>query len=174
MTGSKFFALFLFCVGAPLALAKLSLHQGWFSQEDTNNKGEWVKDGLQVPLPSPKEPGVDWYLVYIESGDCLKTCEQALYTLQQLYTGLGRKQLKLKTLISSAVKPVQLNSYAALDWSEPSDSLVPFNNKILLLNEDGLALLQYPATEDMSAMIAVARDIRSDLNRLMNFDRGGL
>lgn len=174
MTGSKFFALFLFCVGAPLALAKLSLHQGWFSQDDTNNKGEWIKDGVQVPLPTPKEAEVDWYLVYVESEDCQKTCEQALYTLQQLYTGLGRKQLKLKTLIFSAVKPAQLNNYAALGWSEPADALVSFNNKILLLNKDGLALLQYPATEDMSAMITVARDIRSDLNRLMNFDRGGL
>jgi hypothetical protein len=52
--------------------------------------------------------------------------------------------------------------------------LASFNNQILLLNKDGLALLQYSATEDMTAMIAVAQDIRSDLNRLMNYDRGGL
>jgi hypothetical protein len=52
--------------------------------------------------------------------------------------------------------------------------LASFDNQILLVNEDGLALLQYSVTEDVPGMIAVARDIRSDLNRLMNYDRGGL
>lgn len=174
MTGSKFFALFLFCVGAPLALAKLSLQQGWFSDGETNNKGKWVKDEVRVSLPNPGDAGVDWYLVYVAGDDCHKTCEQALYTLQQLHTGLGRKQVKLKTLVSSATKPPHLDNYAALNWIESSTSLETFNNKILLLNEDGLALLQYDTAEQMETMITLARDIRSDLNRLMNYDRGGL
>jgi hypothetical protein len=172
MTGRKFFALFLFCVGAPLALAKLSLHQGWFSQGETNNKGKWVNDEVRVPIG--KEVEADWYLVYVESGQCQKACEQALYVMQQLYTGLGRKQLKVQILVSAAEKPLQLANYAEIDWIEPKDSLASFNNQILLLNEDGLALLQYSVSEDMPAMIAIAKDIRSDLNRLMNYDRGGL
>lgn len=189
MTSGKFFALFLLCIGAPLALAKLSLDQGWFSQVNTNNKGQWLSHEVRAIFPVSSMVSdttlalvKEWHLVYVSTEKCSHQCEQALVTLQQLYTGLGRKQQKLQTLVAAPVAPPGLDHYPVVEWMPLAPALAAFDQQILLFNQEGLALLQYPLSRDVAHkdiagihdMALTARDIRSDLLRLMNYDRGGL
>ena len=170
MTKGKFFALFLLCTGAPLALAKLSLEQGWFSQNHTNNKGLWLEREIHLSLPVA-DPAVDWHLLYVQGAACEQSCEKILYSLQQLYTGLGRKQQQVSPLVAAPQAPVSLSHYAALSWVPLPESLRDFDQQVLLLNRDGLVLLRYPLNGELPQL---AKDIRTDLLRLMNYDRGGL
>lgn len=173
MSSRKFLFLFFLCCGLPLAAAKLYLESGWFTQSETNNKGQWLKQDVQL-LQANSNESRHWHLVYVQAGDCAQLCEHALYTLNQLYTGFGRKQVNIKPLVLSNNKLTQLSQFPSLNWQQESQSLAELQNTIVIVNQQGLALLSYPLTDDFNQMAKTAKDIRTDLIRLMSYDRGGV
>jgi hypothetical protein len=152
---------------------------GWFSQGG-NNKGQWLQHEIQL-LPdaslSAKENSVSsnvhWHLVYVQAAACDQACEQALYTLQQLYSGMGRKQLKIKPLVMAAQEPAQLKQFPAIGWQSEQSVATELQNQIVIVNQRGLVLLRYPVADSPEHMRDLARDIRTDLLRLINYDRSG-
>lgn len=179
MSSRKFFMLFIVCAAVPLLAAQLSLSLGWFSQ-DGNNKGQWLQHEIQL-LPdanyseknNPAGNMVHWHLVYVQAQVCDQQCEQALFTLQQLYAGMGRKQLKIKPLVMAQREPVQLNKFPAIAWQPEELAANELQNQIVIVNQRGLVLLRYPVDGNPEHMRDLARDIRTDLLRLINYDRSG-
>ncbi len=179
MNSQKFFMSFIACAAVPLVAAQLSLSMGWFSQGG-NNKGQWLQHEIQL-LPdtfdtvqnNPADNSVHWHLVYVQATVCDQECEQALFTLQQLYAGMGRKQLKIKTLVMAAQQPVQLKQFPALSWQPEQSVVTELHNHIVIVNQRGLVLLRYPVDGNPEHMRDLARDIRTDLLRLINYDRSG-
>jgi hypothetical protein len=175
MKARKFLILFVVSALVPLALAKLSLSMGWF-QDKTVNKGEWVESGLPL-LANPASGKVHWHLAYITKNECDQTCELALQTLQQLYVGLGRKQTKIKLLLiaeanSTATKPTKLQELPQFEWVSTQTEITALEKHFVIMNQQGMALLRYKAAATPDDMSRVAKDIRTDLLRLMNYDRG--
>lgn len=171
MTSRKFFSLFLLCALVPLSAAKLSLAMGWFSHHAVN-KGYWLEHEIEL-LPNAEANAAAWRLVYVAPETCAQACQQALYSLQQLYTGLGRKQLQIQPLVMAPQTPQGLHEFSALHWLEKNILAQQLQNQIVIVNRDGLALLRYPVSEDAQQMQHIAKDIRTDLLRLMNYDRSG-
>lgn len=179
MNSRKFFMLFIACAAVPLVVAQLSLSMGWFSQGG-NNKGQWLQHEIQL-LPDASHAGQDnpasnsvhWHLVYVQARDCDQQCEQALFTLQQLYSGMGRKQLKVKPLVMAQQQPVQLKQFPAISWQPEQSVANELQNQIVIVNQRGLVLLRYPVADSPEHMRDLARDIRTDLLRLINYDRSG-
>lgn len=178
MTARKFFIIFIACAAVPLVAAQLCLSMGWFSQGSTN-KGEWMQHDVQLLSTASSESEnllneqVHWHLVYVQPDDCKQECEQALFTLQQLYAGMGRKQLKIKPSIMAQQKPIQLNQFPAVEWLPEPAVAAELKNQIVIVNQRGLVLLRYPVATDAEHMNALAKDIRTDLLRLINYDRSG-
>jgi len=179
MNSRKFFILFIACAVVPLIAAQLSLSMGWFSQGG-NNKGQWLQHEIQL-LPDASHLANDnsvsnkvhWHLVYVQTAVCGQECEQALFTLQQLYAGMGRKQLKIKTLVMAAQEPAQLKQFPALGWQPEQSTAAELQDHIVIVNQRGLVLLRYPVDGNPEHMRDLARDIRTDLLRLINYDRSG-
>ncbi len=171
MTSRKFFSLFLLCALVPLAAAKLSLAMGWFSQHAVN-KGQWLDHELEL-LPDADVTTAAWRLVYVAPESCANDCQQTLYSLQQLYTGLGRKQINIQPLVMAKATPEILSEFSAIHWLETNSLARELQNQIVIVNRDGIALLRYPVSEDAQQMQHIASDIRTDLLRLMNYDRSG-
>ena len=184
MNSRTFFLLFCLCAIVPLAAAKLSLTMGWFSHSGTN-KGIWMEKEIQLLPDMTNLQGntfysaeVHWRLVYVQAEICDTYCEQALLTLQQLYSGLGRKQLKIKPLLlappqSNVKQTAQLQQWPNIDW-QPASFVVPeLQNHIVIVNQRGLVLLRYPITASPEQMRDLAKDIRTDLLHLINYDRSG-
>lgn len=176
MTSRKFFSLFLLCALVPLAAAKLSLAMGWFSHGAVN-KGYWLEREIEL-LPDADLHGAAWRLVYIAPENCAQSCEQALYGLQQLYTGLGRKQVNIQPLVIANNRPVALGKFSAIVWQSPENNLNKdvtdeLHDQIVIVNRDGLALLRYPINSNVAHMEIITKDIRTDLLRLLNYDRKG-
>nr|WP_324259787.1 hypothetical protein [Cellvibrio fontiphilus] len=171
MNSRKFFSLFLLCALIPLAAAKLSLAMGWFSHHAVN-KGYWLEREIEL-LPDAEANAAAWRLVYVAPESCTAECQQALYSLQQLYTGLGRKQLKMQPLVMAQQTPDVLREFSSIHWLEKNILARELQNQIVIVNRDGLALLRYPVSEDSQHMQHIAKDIRTDLLRLMNYDRSG-
>ncbi|HCS65780.1 MAG TPA: hypothetical protein DIW64_17900 [Cellvibrio sp.] len=172
MTSRKFFALFIGCALVPLVAAKASLEMGLFSQTSVN-KGEWLEHEIQLlPAASPMAP--HWRLVYVRTSNCNHECDQALHAMQQLYTGLGRKQLNIEPLFLSAKAVPELNQFPAINALVDTQPQIELDNQIVIVNQRGLVLLRYPVSGDGEQMKNVAKDIRTDLLRLMNYDRNGV
>lgn len=179
MSSRKFFAWFFICAAVPLFAAQASLLLGWFSQASTN-KGEWLQHEILL-LPHKEnaaqenvlDNNVHWHLVYVQPAHCEQQCEQALFTLQQLYAGMGRKQLKIKPLIMAQHQPEQLNKFPAIGWQAGGDIANELQNQIVIVNQRGLVLLRYPVDGNPDHMRDLAKNIRTDLLRLINYDRSG-
>tara|TARA_R100000656_G_scaffold124303_2_gene102200 strand:- start:397 stop:915 length:519 start_codon:yes stop_codon:yes gene_type:complete len=169
MTSRKFFTLFIACALVPLLAAKVSLAMGWFSHSSIN-KGEWLERDIQL-LPVASSTAAHWRLVYVRAADCNQECEQALHTLQQLYTGLGRKQINLEPLFLASTQRVGLTQFPAVNLLVGSQSQPELENQIVIVNQNGLVLLRYSVFADVEQMKNIAKDIRADLLRLMNYDR---
>ncbi len=171
LSKSTFLLLFILCCSLPFIAAKLVLEFGWFNS-DTSNKGQWLNKEIQL-LPADERTQLHWHLVYVQASECDANCEVALYLMQQLYIGLGRKQDEINTLIVAERAPAQLVKFSHIKWQAPVTSAPELQNHILIVNQKGLVLLRYPVTTDSDDMLVVGKGIRTDLLRLMNYDRVG-
>src|SRR6187200_822866 len=104
-TNKFFFVLFFICCSLPFIAAKLALEFSWFTAGVTN-KGQWLEDSVQLFPATYKQQ--HWQLVYVPTQKCNSSCELALYTLQQIYTGFGRQQDQLNLLVVADHAPSQL------------------------------------------------------------------
>jgi hypothetical protein len=168
----SFLLLFFVCCSLPFIAAKLALSFAWFPAGVTN-KGQWLERDVQL-LKTSNNAQEHWHLVYVQAQECDALCELSLYGLQQIYSGLGRQQNQISAVIIAANSPPQLSRFPALKWQSPSTSLSGFQNHVFIVNQDGLALLRYPVINDKQSLLVIAKDIRTDLRRLMNYDRSSL
>jgi hypothetical protein len=161
-----FFALFALCCLLPFIAAKFALSLRLFSP-GVSNKGSWIEQELRLPHPN----GL-WQLLYVQRGQCDRFCELELYSLQQLYTGLGAKREQVSVGLLALQAPAELVRYPALRW-QSSIAAVPqkFNGQLLLVNRQGQVLLHYDAVANQQDAMITAKKIRADLLRLLAFDR---
>ncbi|PUA28903.1 MAG: hypothetical protein B0W54_10880 [Cellvibrio sp. 79] len=177
MTGKRFFLLFFLCAFVPLAAAKLSLSYGWFNKSAAN-KGQWLEHEIKL-IPAIANGDMHWSIAYVTTKTCESNCVEALNLLQQLYTGLGRKQLGVQALLvttdASNVDIVKQFSPAIKTEVARKNmelQLATLQQHFVIINQQGVALLQYSTTEKLP--VPIAADIRSDLLRLLNYDRSRL
>lgn len=165
----KFLLWFFLCCSLPLVAAKLAVEFSWFTG-GINNKGQWLEQEIQLLSVSP---GPHWYLVYIPAHECDLSCEGSLSLLQQIHLSFGRQQQEIVPLILAAKAPPQLGYFPSLTWRAASAQSADLHNQIFIVNRKGIAILRYPAARDQQQMLSVGKDIRTDLRRLLAYDRGG-
>ncbi len=189
MSGRRFFLLFFLCAVVPFAAAKLSLSYGWFDSGATN-KGQWLEQEVQL-IPALALGDMHWTIAYVTANQCEKNCLETIGLLQQLYTGLGRKQLGAQALFitTNASNPglirqqfpaikTTLITHSNTDnkMSEKNtisvEQLQLLEHHFVIINQHGLVLLRYPISAKAPAQVAA--DVRSDLLRLINYDRSRL
>lgn len=167
MNKNKFLLLFLLCCGLPLLAAKVVLAMGWYNGGASSN-GQWQQSDVFL-LDATKDQA-HWRLAVTSNAQCNEHCLQALFTLKQLYIGLGRKQDQVQpVLISQQAVP---DDYAMFVLSAPRQAVpAALEQRILLIDQQGLVLLSYPMPEAESEMALTAKAIRKDLLKLLNYDR---
>ncbi|MDF3126942.1 hypothetical protein [Rheinheimera sp. 1928-s] len=164
MAKKKFLVLFLLCSLLPLAFAQAFLSLGWFGSA-TTNKGQWLKEEI-ILLPAASGD-VHWRLVYVTNeAECTTLCQNAHYGMQQVYTALGRKQQHLDLWQTGGNKP------QVLQWQPLPAGVDSLQQKLVLVDMHGLALMTYPVAEDKTQMVQTGKAILTDLNKLLKYDRG--
>ncbi len=183
MKSRNFFLLFSLCALVPVAAAKLSLSMGLFAAGATN-KGLWLAQEIKL-IPALEQGDLHWTVAYVSARDCTPACENSLAVLQQLYTGLGRKQLGVQVAyitgneISSTNLELRFPALKMISVVEEIHSanidrskLELLDDQFVIINQQGVALLRYPLVD--ASVPRVAADVRSDLLRLFNYDRSRL
>lgn len=164
MAKKKFLVLFLLCSLLPLAFAQAFLSLGWFGNA-TTNKGQWLDE--EVILLPAASGDVHWRLVYVTNeAECKTLCQNAHYGMQQVYTALGRKQQHLDLWQSGGEQPEKLQ------WQANPVGAEALQQKLVLVDLNGLALMTYPVAEDKTQMVQTGKAILTDLNKLLKYDRG--
>lgn len=166
----------------PVILAKLALDGDWFNKGVTNN-GDLLSTPLDFDLLHPKREK-KWYLTYISSRPCLNQCENALYSLSQIWTALGRKQDRVTTAIM-LTDEAQRNIARRLEGS-PKLQFVPVSTEqvtnafgktdvegIYIVDALGNVILTYPLHGDKQEAVLASRDILSDMRKLLKLSRIG-
>ncbi|GAC17960.1 hypothetical protein [Paraglaciecola arctica] len=167
----------------PVILAKFALDNGWFNQAVTN-KGELLTPPvdmrvLQISTQQPK-----WKLLYVLPEICALECENALYSIAQVHSALGKESDRAEVVVITHEKSnlVQL----ALLKDKQNIRLLNTNLKSLqqVFKEnttDGIfiadtldnVILRYPLQIDQEQAILHSRDILSDMRKVLKLSHIG-
>ena len=143
------------------------LSNGWFSA-GVNSQGEWLAKEVHL-LPPGKATDPHWRLVYLAPQQCLQDCMYTIDLMQKIHLALGRKQQQL-ALVGLAEQPISALP-SALTQHQGSAQGLPVGQLVLVENQ-GLALLQYAVPVDMQQRLLTGKAVMTDLKKLMNYDRG--
>lgn len=174
-----FVAVFLL----PVILAKLALDNGWFNQAATN-KGELLTPPVDMSVLASSETEPKWKLLYVLPEVCQSECENALYSIAQVRSALGKEsdRAEVVVVVHENSNLTQLNQLQ----KKPNVRLLKVNLKSLQqvfkdTNTDGIfiadtldnVILRYPLQQKQEQAVLHSRDILSDMRKVLKLSRIG-
>lgn len=166
----------------PVVLAKFALDNDWFNKASTN-KGELLTPSLDLsPITTDLEP--NWRLLYVMPEQCAEKCENALYSLSQIWLALGKESDRvtsnvLFTEISDNAKRAELQDQDTLKMLITDRQIVSkvfkdvSTDGIFLVDTLGNIILRYQTPQEKQTAVMQSRDILADLKKLLKLSRIG-
>lgn len=178
--------MLLFCAVflLPVILAKLALDNDWFNQAATN-KGQLLSPSVDMSvLQTTEQLEPRWKLLYVLPEVCAVECENALYSISQVRSALGKESDRAEVVVITHEKsnPTQL---ALLKQKQNIRFL---NTRLKSLQQvfkdnstDGIfiadtldnVILRYPLHVDKEQAVLHSRDILSDMRKVLKLSRIG-
>ena len=163
----------------PLVFAKLVLGLGWYTP-GVSNKGNLLEPPIEISSTENALLPPQWRIATVVPETCAEACEHALYVLSQSFHAMGRMQ--------NRVAPVGIQAEERLSQPAlPADSTLTFitlpeaveslqdipANSLLIIDPLGNVVMWYEGSEDRQEMIMQARDLLSDLKKMLKMSRVG-
>ncbi len=164
----------------PVLLAKLALEFDFFNKSSTN-KGQLVSAELNFSEVYQLDT-VKWQLLYIHQGQCDSLCENALYSLSQVWSALGKRRDRVQSVVLHQPNDSmqdKLAQFPVIYPVEVTPAIIQHNVSkqqepgIYIVDTLSNAVLYYPVAEDKSVAVMMARDMLSDLKKLLKLSRIG-
>lgn len=166
----------------PVVLAKFALEQDWFNRGATN-KGELLDPALDFSAALEELPP-KWRLVYVMPAQCDAACENAIYSIQQVWQALGRETDRTQALIlltansdPTVIDKVQAEEKLSVHRISENSVNKLFKgtqgNGIFVVDTLNNAMLRYPVRADKQAAVMDSRDMLSDVKKLLKLSRIG-
>ena len=164
----------------PVVLAKFALEFDYFNRAVTN-KGMLLTPPLNVSsLYSLEKP--QWQLVYFHEGQCGSRCDNALYSISQVWSALGKRRERATSMVvwSDTTDFAQrLEQYPTLTPIRVArDAITDLQARgaetgIYIVDTQRNAVLYYPTVAEREVAVMQARDMLSDLRKLLKLSRIG-
>jgi hypothetical protein len=168
----------------PVILAKLALNNGWFN-EGATNKGQLLDPIIEAGdlfIITGEEP--HWRLAYIVPDVCNEACENAIFSISQVRTAVGRAMSRVDAVFivtgtsdPKAVTNLEVNDFGKLLKADINNVNNLFqqtgNNGIFLVDTLGNVVLKFNTTLEREQAIMDSRDILADLRKLLKLSRIG-
>ncbi|ALT00085.1 hypothetical protein [Lacimicrobium alkaliphilum] len=176
----KMMLLVLLAFLLPVILAKLALEFDWFNKAATN-KGELLE-------PAPDLSALDshnkWRILYRLPEQCDTVCDNALYSINQVWMALGREQHRaepvvLVTELSDKARQDKLSDDSAIRLVNVKAEQISAVFKaratdgIFLVDTLNNVILHYPVAEQKQQAVLDSRNILADLRKLLKLSRIG-
>lgn len=166
----------------PVILAYTALKFDWFNKAATN-RGELIQPVIEASMLL-EDSGANWHLLYIIPKVCDTACENALYSVQQIYVATGKESDRVQALflftensaIDAVNKAKEIPGALVLQKEQ-----IKLNNVFKNVGVDSIfisdtlhnVVLKYPVTADKQQTIMDSRDILADLKKLLKLSRIG-
>jgi hypothetical protein len=167
----------------PVLLAKLALDNGWFNQAATN-KGELLAPAIDMSGLRTSDQEPKWKLLYVLPETCALECKNALYSIAQVHSALGKKSDRAEVVV--IVHEKSNSAQLTLIKAQRNIRLLTTDLKSLqqIFKEnstDGIfiadtldnVILRYPLQIDQEQAILHSRDILSDMRKVLKLSRIG-
>ena len=167
----------------PVLLAKLALDNDWFNQAATN-KGELISPPVDMSVLQVTQQEPKWKLLYVLPEVCAIECENALYSIAQVYSALGKDSDRAEVVVIIHEK----SNSAQLLLLKEKRNIRLFNTNLKSLQQvfkenstDGIyvadtldnVILRYPLQLDRQQAILHSRDILADMRKVLKLSRIG-
>jgi hypothetical protein len=167
----------------PVLLAKLALDNGWFNQAATN-KGELISPPVDMTTLQTTQQEPKWKLIYVLPEICAVECENALYSIAQVRSALGKESDRAEVVVIIHEK----SNLAQLTLLKEKTNIRLLTTDLKSLQQvfkenptDGIfiadtldnVILRYPLHIDKEQAILHSRDILSDMRKVLKLSRIG-
>ncbi|AGH47510.1 hypothetical protein [Paraglaciecola psychrophila] len=167
----------------PVLLAKLALDNGWFNQAATN-KGELLSPIVDMSELRTSDQDPKWKLLYVLPEVCTVECENALYSISQVRSALGKESDRAEIVVITHEK----SNIAQLALLKEKQNIRLLNANLKSLQQmfedestdaifiaDTLdnIILRYPLQLDKKQAVLHSRDILSDMRKVLKLSRIG-
>jgi hypothetical protein len=167
----------------PVLLAKLALDNGWFNQAATN-KGELISPPVDMTTLQTTQQEPKWKLIYVLPEICAVDCENALYSIAQVRSALGKESDRAEVVVIIHEK----SNLAQLTLLKEKTNIRLLTTDLKSLQQvfkenptDGIfiadtldnVILRYPLHIDKEQAILHSRDILSDMRKVLKLSRIG-
>ena len=181
-SGKKTIMVFALAFLLPVGLAKLALEYEWFNRGATN-KGELLQPVLDLnPLLAEQSP--KWRLLYVVPEKCDAACENAMFSIHQVWLALGKQSDRAEPVIVTTdasdqqalqrlkeLPHIKALSSGQLNVNESFKSAS--TDGIFLVDTQNNAMLHYPLQAEQQEAVMHSRDILADLRKLLKLSRIG-
>lgn len=166
----------------PVILAYMALKLNWFNEASTN-RGELLQPVIEA-ASLLNESDINWHLLYVIPENCDIACDNALYSVKQIYMATGKESDRVQALFiyteksanEAVAKAKEFGGAIVLQKSEVNVNEVFKDldiNAIFITDTLHNIVLRYPITEDKQQAIMDSRDILADLKKLLKLSRIG-
>ncbi|GAB5381807.1 MAG: hypothetical protein Alis3KO_23050 [Aliiglaciecola sp.] len=166
----------------PVVLAYMALTFNWFNKASTN-RGELLAEPLDMNLLGVEmEP--KWRLLFVMPEVCEQTCENALYSINQIWVASGKASDRVEPLVlrypeSEKLENTEMNNHPTLKVLNTDRQNVNkvfkdgATDGIFIVDTLGNIILRYPLKQQQEDAIQQSRDILADLRKLLKLSRIG-
>lgn len=176
------FILVMLAFILPVVAAKFALDNDWFNRSATN-RGELMTPALNFS-PMLQDAAPRWRILYVMPEDCQQACENAVYSIHQVWLALGRETDRANATViaqptSDAAALSRLQSKKNIEVLQGGEESVnkSFESSsadgIFLVDTQNNAMLRYPLNNDKDKAIQASRDMLADLRKLLKLSRIG-
>lgn len=167
----------------PVLLAKLALDNGWFNQAATN-KGELISPPVDMSVLQASQQEPKWKLIYVLPEVCGIDCENALYSIAQVRSALGKESDRAEVVVITHEK----SNLAQLTLLREKKNTRLLATDLKSLQQvfkenttDGIfiadtldnVILRYPLQIEQEQAVLHSRDILSDMRKVLKLSRIG-
>lgn len=160
----------------PVILAKLALENDWFTKAATN-KGQLLTPTIDMSealaTSSPK-----WRLVYVMPAKCDAICENALFSINQVWLALGKESDRAEALVllnenSDKSAITALSEYPNVSTFTFSSDAGLAINSVYIVDTQNNAMLFYEIKNDRKEAVMESRNMLADIRKLLKLSRIG-
>jgi hypothetical protein len=175
--------LFVAVFTLPVILAKFALDFQWFNQAVTN-KGQLLEPSLDMSSWQSDAHPPRWKFLYVLPDNCDEGCQNAIYSLNQLWLAMGKEQDRVESVVvaKSSSDPQAMNkvldykTIRIINTDEQSVNQVfkdVKTNGIFIVDTLNNVILRYPTQNDTQEAVLHSRDILSDMRKVLKLSRIG-
>ncbi|AXT38610.1 hypothetical protein D1814_07970 [Alteromonas sp. BL110] len=160
----------------PVVMAKLALDNDWFTKGATN-KGQLLAPTINMSaLLKDAEP--KWRLLYVMPNECDAVCENALFSINQVWLALGKESDRAQAVVvtSDSSDQVAIAALADYPFVETLPVTMPTalaSSSVYIVDTQNNAMLFYEIKDDRKDAVMESRNMLADIRKLLKLSRIG-